>query len=404
MKKIIIGAVCLILALATGIFLYTKKSDEAEYKTAKVERGDIVSSVSATGNLAAVVTVQVGTQVSGTIQKLFVDFNSPVKKGQTIAQIDPALFNAQVEQSHGNYLNAQANLQKARSDQIDAKRTLERNRQLLKDGIVSQSDFDAAETKFEETNAGVKGAEGSVKQTRGSYSQALTNLKYSTIKSPVDGIVVSRNVDVGQTVAASFQTPTLFTIAQDLTKMEIDTSVDEADISRVKEGQLVTFTVDAYPDSRFSGKVSQIRNSPVITQNVVTYVVIVSVDNRDLKLKPGMTANVSIETARKDNVLKVPSAALRFRPKDGKEARKGGDEKSGPPRQRGGKKEGTQTVYLLGSGNKPVPVRVQTALSNDGQVEVMEGSLKEGDRVIVEQVTAKKKGDSSGRPPMGPRF
>jgi HlyD family secretion protein len=404
MKKIIIGAVCLILVLATGIFLYTRKSDEAQFKTAKVERGDIVSTVSATGNLAAVVTVQVGTQVSGTIQKLFVDFNSPVKKGQTIAQIDPALFNAQVDQSHGNYLNAQANLLKAKSDLVDSKRTLERNRQLLKDGIVSQSDFDAAETKFEEATAGVKGAEGSVKQTMGAYSQALTNLKYSTIKSPVDGIVVSRNVDVGQTVAASFQTPTLFTIAQDLTKMEIDTSVDEADISRVKEGQPVTFTVDAYPDSRFSGTVSQIRNSPVITQNVVTYVVIVSVDNRDLKLKPGMTANVSIETARKDNVLKVPSAALRFKPKDSKEAKKARGEKSGATRQRGGKKDGSQTVYMLGTDKKPVPVKIKTGLSNDGQVEVVEGNLKENDELIVEQMSAQKKAATTGGGPMGPRF
>ncbi|HTY20287.1 MAG TPA: efflux RND transporter periplasmic adaptor subunit, partial [Geobacteraceae bacterium] len=258
MRKIVISALIVIAVVATGIYLYSKKTAEAQYKTARVERGDIVSIVSATGNLAAVVTVQVGTQVSGTIQKLFVDFNSPVKRGQTIAQIDPALFNAQVEQSHGNLINAQANLHKAKSDLVDARRTLERNRQLVKDGIVAQSDFDAAETKFEEATAGVNAAEGSVAQTRGAYSQAQTNLKYSIIKSPVDGIVVSRNVDVGQTVAASFQTPTLFTIAQDLTKMEIDTSVDEADISRVREGQPVTFTVDAYPDSHFSGKVTQI--------------------------------------------------------------------------------------------------------------------------------------------------
>src|SRR5512136_1537198 len=384
MKKIIIAGTVFAALLTVGIYLYIKKPVEATFKTARVERGDIVSTVSATGNLAAVVTVQVGTQVSGTINKLFVDFNSPVKRGQTIAQIDPALFNAQVEQSHGSYINAQANLEKAKADLIDAKRTLERNRQLLKDGIVAQSDFDAADTKYAEAAAGVKAAEGSVAQTRGAYSQAQTNLKYSIIKSPVDGIVVSRNVDVGQTVAASFQTPTLFTIAQDLTKMEIDTSVDEADISRIRVGQQVTFTVDSYPESRFKGKVTQIRNAPVITQNVVTYVVVVGVDNEELKLKPGMTANVSIETARKENVLKVPSAALRFRPKTEKETKEAKAKPAGiEPRMK--KKEVTQNVFLLGKENKPVPVPIKTGVSNDGQVEVTEGNLKENDEVIVDQ-------------------
>lgn len=401
MKKIILSAVIVSSLLAIGVYLYMNRPANSAYRTAKVMRGDIVSSVSATGNLAAVVTVEVGTQVSGTIQRLFVDFNSPVKKGQTIAQIDPALFNAQVEQSRGNYMNAQANLAKAKAGLVDAGRSLERNRQLLKDGIVSQSDFDAAETMFEEATAGVRGAEGSVAQTRGAYNQALTNLRYSTIRSPVDGIVVLRNVDVGQTVAASFQTPTLFTIAQDLTKMEINTSIDEADIGRIREGQTVTFTVDAYPESRFSGRVVQIRNSPVITQNVVTYVVIVSVDNRDLKLKPGMTANVAIETARKNNVLMVPSVALRFRPGDGKEAKKGAEKQGGA---RGAKVEGDRTVYIPGKDNRPVPVRIKTGLSNDGQVEVAGGELKESDKVIVEQITAKKKSDAGSRPPMGPRF
>jgi HlyD family secretion protein len=406
MKKIIVVAVIVIAALGAGIYFYGRKPQTPTYKTAKVERGDIVSAVAATGNLAAVVTVQVGTQVSGTIQKLFVDFNSKVSKGQAIAQIDPALFSAQVEQSRGNYLSAQAGLEKAKADLIDAKRTLERNRQLVKDGIVAQSDFDSAETKYQEAAAAVKASEGTVAQTRGSYSQAQTNLKYSTIKSPVDGIVVSRNVDVGQTVAASFQTPTLFTIAQDLTKMEIDTSVDEADISRIRVGQPVTFTVDSYPESRFTGKVFQIRNAPIVTQNVVTYVVVVSVDNKELKLKPGMTANVSIETARKENVLKLPAAALRFRPKgakgqkDAKDAR----EKQTGADSRSKKKEGGQQVYILGADNKPVSVPIKTGVSNDGQEELVEGTLKENDEVIVEQISAQKKSGGMGSTPMGPRF
>jgi len=400
MKKIIVAAVVAVVALAAGIYFYSKKEPESVYKTAKVERGAMVSTVSATGNVAAVVTVQVGTQVSGTIQKLFVDFNSSVKKGQVIAQIDPALFNAQVEQTHGNYLTAQANLLRVTADLADAKRNLERNRQLVKDGIIAQSEFETAETRYEQAVAAVKGAEGSVIQTRGSYSQAQTNQKYSTIRSPVDGIVVSRNVDVGQTVAASFQTPTLFTIAQDLTKMQIDTSVDEADISRVKVGQPVTFTVDSYPENRFAGQVTQIRNAPIITQNVVTYVVVVGVDNRDMKLKPGMTANIAIETAHKDDVLKIPSAALRFKPKVAKEAKV----KPAGTEQRRTKKEAGQLVHILGQGNKPAPVPVKTGINSDGQVEVVEGNLKENDEVIVEQVLPKQKEGAGTRNPMGPRF
>lgn len=402
MKKIIIPTAAIILVAAVIAFFTLKKGPAATYRTAPVERGDIVASVSATGNLAAVVTVQVGTQVSGTIQKLFVDFNSPVKKGQVIAQIDPSLFAAQVEQTRGSFLAAQANLLKAKADLNDARRSLERSRQLLKDGIIAQSDFDTAETRYDQAAATVKAAEGTVAQTRGSFSQTATNLRYATIRSPVDGIVVSRNVDVGQTVAASFQTPTLFTIAQDLTRMEIDTSVDEADISRIKVGQQVTFTVDAYPENQFRGSVRQVRNAPVVTQNVVTYVVVIDVDNKDMKLKPGMTANVSIETARKDNVLKLPAAALRFRPKAGKEA-KGKPGTAAAPRKM--KQEAGQQVYMLSQENKPVPVPVKTGISNDGQVEMLEGNIKENDEVIVEQVaSSQKKPDGMGSRPMGPRF
>ena len=408
MKKTIIAVGIIIIALAAGLYYYSKRPQPPMYKTAKVERGDMVATVSATGNVAAVVTVQVGTQVSGTIQKLFVDFNSQVKKGQTIAQIDPSLFNAQVQQSHGNYLNAQANLQKAKADVADTKRTLERNRQLVKEGIIAQSDFDTAETKYEQALASANATEGSIIQTRGAYSQAQTNLKYATIKSPVNGTVVSRNVDVGQTVAASFQTPTLFTIAQDLTKMEIDTSVDEADISRVQLGQPVSFTVDSYPETRFAGKVVQIRNAPITTQNVVTYVVVVGVDNKDLKLKPGMTANVSIETSRKENVVKLPAAALRFRPKGAKgmQASKATREKpaTGTEPRKMKKEAGQQQVFVLGPENKPVAVKIRTGISSDGQVELVEGNLKENDEVIVEQITAQKKPGGMGGPPMGPRF
>ncbi|RII28994.1 MAG: efflux RND transporter periplasmic adaptor subunit [Geobacter sp.] len=399
MKKILIPAAAIILVAAVIAFFTLKKEPAVTYKTAPIERGNIVASVSATGNLAAVVTVQVGTQVSGTIMKLFVDFNSPVKKGQVIAQIDPSLFAAQVEQTRGNFLAAQANLLKAKADLNDARRSLERSRQLIKDGIVAQSDFDTAENRYEQAAATVKAAEGTVAQTRGSFSQAGTNLRYATIRSPVDGIVVSRNVDVGQTVAASFQTPTLFTIAQDLTRMEIDTSVDEADISQVKVGQPVTFTVDAYPENRFKGTVRQVRSAPVVAQNVVTYVVVIDVDNKDMKLKPGMTANVSIETARKDNVLILPAAALRFKPKAVKDAK---GKPGAPTAPRKMKKEASQQVFILSQENKPVPVK--TGINNDGQVEILEGNLKENDGVIVEQTTPQKKSGGMGGAPMGPRF
>ena len=419
-KYLIILAVTILIATIVGYFFY-KRTPEVSYKTAKIERGPIVSTVAATGNLSAVTTVQVGTQVSGTIQKLYVDFNSRVKKGQAIAEIDPSLFNASVEQSQGNYLSAEANLQKAKVALADAERTFNRNKKMLTDGIISQGDFDAAETALQSSKAAVKGAEGALAQTRGSLMQSKTNLRYSTIRSPVDGVVISRAIDVGQTVAASFQTPTLFTIAQDLTKMQIEVSVDEADISRIKLHQKASFTVDSYPEQTFRGKVVQIRTAPVITQNVVTYVVVVNVDNSDMKLKPGMTANVSVEVAKNNDVLKLPPAALRFKPKskgdDAKErgnGERGGDSSQRPVggggSQGGGKggpgkgKGGGQQVYILKDG-KPVATQVKTGIANNSSIELIESTLKEGDEVITEQIggEAKKKAGASSSP-MGPRF
>jgi HlyD family secretion protein len=419
-KKIAGMVVALLVAAGVGSYFYFKTPPKAQFKTLKVERGSIVSTVSATGTLNAVVTVQVGTQVSGTLAKLYVDFNSQVKKGQPIAQIDPALFTSAVEQARGNALNAEANLGKARVTTADAKRTLGRNKQLVEQGIVAQSDVDTAQTAYDSALLGIRSAEASVMQTRGALKQAETNLNYSTIRSPVDGIVVSRTVDVGQTVAASFQTPTLFTIAQDLTKMQIDTSVDESDISRVKVGQPATFTVDAYPEQQFTGEVVQIRNAPIVTQNVVTYVTVIGVSNKDLKLKPGMTANVAVQTQKKDDVLKIPSAALRFKLKPGKDE-KGAkpaarDEKSARPAKgapdssvAAGKGPGAPTakktgqrVYLSRGEAAPAVMSVTTGISDGSFVELVAGDLKENDEVIVEQITqAKKPGMGS---PMGPRF
>lgn len=416
-KYLIILSVIIAIAAVTGYFFY-KRTPEIRYKTAKIEHGTIASTVAATGNLSAVTTVQVGTQVSGTIQKLYADFNSRVKKGQAIAEIDPSLFNASVEQSQGNFLSADANLQKARVTLADAERTLLRNKKLLADGIISQSDYDVTETALQSAKASVKAAEGSVAQSRGALMQSRTNLRYSVIRSPVDGVVISRAVDVGQTVAASFSTPTLFTIAKDLTKMQIEVSVDEADISRIVLDQKASFTVDSYPEQTFRGKVVQIRSAPVITQNVVTYVVVVNVDNSDMKLKPGMTANVSIEVAKKDDVLKLPPAALRFKPKTkGDEAKtRGSGEKNGASMQRpttgagtpgsgkpGSRKGGNgQQVYIL-KDNKPAAVTIKTGIANNSSIELVEGTLKEGDEVIIEQIggdSVKKKaaGSPMGRP------
>ena len=416
-KYLIILAVIILVCGVTGYFFYTR-APEVSYRTAVIERGTIVSTVAATGNLSAVTTVQVGTQVSGTIQKLYVDFNSRVKKGQPIAEIDPSLFNASVTQAQGSYLSAEANLQKARVTLADAVRTFKRYKKMLADGIISQGDFDATETAVQSSAAAVKAAEGALAQSRGSLMQAKTNLRYSVIRSPVDGVVISRAIDVGQTVAASFSTPTLFTIAQDLTKMQIEVSADEADISRIQLDQDASFTVDSYPEQTFRGKVIQIRSAPVITQNVVTYVVVVNVNNSDLKLKPGMTANVSIEVAKKVDALKLPPAALRFKPKSkGDEATsKGGGERKSAGAQRpaagatdhgggrpGGRKGGsTLQVYLLREGN-PVAVPVKTGIANNSSIELVESTLKEGDEVIVEQIggdSGKKKSASSsmGRP------
>ena len=260
-------------------------------------RGDLRAAVTATGTVSAVTTVLVGTQVSGTVKELFVDFNSPVKKGQLLAQIDPALSEARVAQAKANLQAAEANVQKAEVALQDATRTLERNRTLFAKNYIARSDLDTAETSQLSAQAQLNAAKAQVEQNRAALQQEETNLRYTRILSPVDGVVISRNVDIGQTVAASFQTPTLFSIAQDLTRMQIDTNVDEADIGRIRVGQTVQFTVDAYPDVQFPGKVSEIRNAPITVQNVVTYDVVIKVANPEHKLKPGMTANVSIITA-----------------------------------------------------------------------------------------------------------
>jgi len=383
MKKVlIVSAVVIILAL-TAYFFLRGNNNEPQFRTEKVVKGDVVMAVTATGTVNPVTTVLVGTQVSGTIKEIYVDYNSPVRKGQLIARIDPTLFEAQVEQAKANLLSAQANLVKATATRIDAKRTMDRNKELFSKNLIARSDLDTAETNNDTDVALESAAKSQIAQTKAALKLVDTNLQYTRIISPVDGVVISRNVDVGQTVAASFQTPTLFTIAQDLTKMQIDTSVDESDIGNIKVGQDVEFIVDAYPDSTFKGRVWQIRNAPITVQNVVTYDVVIKVDNPELKLKPGMTANVSIIISTKKDVLKIPNAVLRFRLSE-----KGAQtsEKKGPG------------VWILEKG-KPRRVSVTAGISDGSFTELLSGDIREGQELIVESLV---KAKASG--PAGPRM
>ena len=383
MKKILIGIAIVIVLGIVAFFAFRKKENGLNFRTEKISKGDIVETVTASGNVNAVTTVLVGTQVSGTIKTIYADFNSPVKKGQLIAQIDPAIFEAQVEQARANLLFAKANLEKADASFIDAKRTMERNKALFSKDLIARSEVDTAETNYETAKAQINASKAQVAQSEASLKVAETNLRYTRIISPVNGIVVSRNVDVGQTVAASFQTPTLFTIAQDLTKMQIDTNVAEADIGKVKQGQDVEFNVDAYPGVIFKGRVSQVRNAPINVQNVITYDAVILVGNPELKLKPGMTANVSIIILAKKDILRIPNAALRFSmPDKDKDKNKKAQQKG--PGQKGA------SVWIIENG-KPKRISISTGVSDGSYTELISGEIKEGQEVIVESLKTKQK-------------
>lgn len=396
---IVIGA----LLLIAFVVRHLRTNGAVTYQTANVTKGPITQAVTATGTLNPVLNVQVGSQVSGNISKLFADFNSQVKAGQVVAQIDPALFQATVTQAEGDLANAQAALELAR---INAKRTQD----LFARKTSAQADVDQAMATLHQAEANVK-----IKQ--GALDKAKADLDHCTITSPIDGVVISRSVDVGQTVAASLQAPVIFQIANDLTKMQIDSNVAEADVGVVQVGQDVDFTVDAFPTQTFRGKVVQVRNAPITVQNVVTYDTVIGVSNPDLKLKPGMTANVSIVAARKDNVLQIKNAALRYRPAEAGAAEMG----SRPPSSRGGRGAGLpagasakaggrertsseRTVYVLSFG-QPKPVQIKTGISDGVVTEVVEG-LKEGDRVVTAEMAAKSQPASTPANPFsgGRRF
>ena len=426
-KKYVIPIGVLLFVILVGGLLFFRligqRGSNQKFWTVRLERGEISSIVTAAGTINPVITVLVGSQVSGTIKALYADFNSRVKEGQVIAQIDPAIFEAQVEQgranvlsAQANLLNAQANLQNAKANLaktevsvLDTKRTLDRNKPLLERNVIAQATLDTAQANYdtavaqrdvakaqvESAKSQVESSRAQLEQTKATLKVAETNLRYTTIRSPVNGIVISRNVDVGQTVAASLQAPTLFTIAKDLTQMQVDTNVSEADVGRVAAGQEATFTVDAYPEKTFPGKVSEIRNAPITIQNVVTYDVVIQVDNKDLKLKPGMTANVSVLIEHKERILKIPNAALRFRPKLAKREEIGTKKKeTSQPQSRAPSSDLSQgrpgRVWVLSPEGKPMLVSITVGITNGTFSEMIAGDLKEGREVIVEEISDKK--------------
>ncbi|HYL23436.1 MAG TPA: efflux RND transporter periplasmic adaptor subunit [Burkholderiales bacterium] len=387
---------------------FTRK-DQPQYFTAKVERGSVRDVVDATGTINAVTTVLVGSQISGRIAKLSADFNSVVRKGQVIAEIDPALFEgallqavADLKSAQVNVLAARANLDKAKSLHLQAKADYERAATLSKqDSIAMQAvdlakaTYDAAAATVEASVAAVQQAEAQVSQKEGAVAVARTNLEYTVIRSPINGTVVARNVDVGQTVAASLQAPTLFTIAQDLTKMQVYAKTDETNVGKVRAGRPVTFKVDAFPKDTFKGVVSQVRMNPVTVQNVVNYDAIIDFDNPELKLFPGMTAYVTIPVASAENVLKIPNGALRYTPRLSKAAL---EELQANP---GIEAESGIVVWKLRPDNSVDPVRLALGITDHSYTvvaKVLSGDLREGDDLITGAVPSKR---DSGAPPAG---
>ncbi|MGH7923144.1 MAG: efflux RND transporter periplasmic adaptor subunit [Candidatus Binatus sp.] len=366
------------LVVVTGWYSFSGDAAAPKIVTAKVTEGPIVRSVTATGTVNPVITVQVGTYVSGPITAIYADYNAPVKKGQPIAKIDPRPYQVTLDIAHATLANSKAELGKDTADLNYKKITYQRNLELYKANAVSKDTVDSAYSAWQMDVAQVKLDQANIQQQTANVAAAEVNLNYTNIVSPVDGTVVSRNVDVGQTVAASFQTPTLFLIAQDLTKMQVDANVSESDIGYVKAGQKATFRVDAFPDRDFEGTVAQVRQAPITVQNVVTYDVVVSVENPELLLKPGMTANVNVVTASKGSVVRVPIDALRFAPPGQPPADSAAID--GAP--------GRQTRVWVLDGRKVTPVTITTGLSDGTWVEVADGNLRPGDRVVKDEIRA----------------
>jgi len=409
---LIVGAVAL-GAAGIGAYWFLKGGDQqANYKLAKIEKGPLTAAVAAAGTLNPVSAVQVGSQISGQIKEILVDFNSPVKAGQLVARIDPETYQYKVRQAEADLeaTRSAVNVQRAQAYQAqvnlaEAERDFERKTLLVEKKFMSAADrdkakttLDAARAQLQLTEAQVKNSESVVSQREAQLAQARVDLARTEIRSPVDGVVVKRSIEPGQTVAASLQAPELFIIARDLTDMQVETSIDEADVGRVRIGQKATFTVDAFPNRSFQGEVRQVRKAATVVSNVVTYTVIVSAANPEMTLLPGMTANVRISTAQKDGVLKVANAALRFKPgsDEGKPASPPGNARPATSAVKGGSR-----LWVVGDGGKPRPITVQTGITDGTSTEVSGEGVSEGMEVIVgTTATAASKPAMAGGPRM----
>lgn len=439
-KKIIISAAILVIiaGVVLALSLFSRnKNDISKYEKKVLDKGDIEALVITTGSLNPVTTVDVGSQVSGRIDKLYVDYNSQVKEGQVIAELDQSQFITRVKQNEANYQSAEASLEKAKITLENTKKKYDRALNLFEKDLISFEEKETIETQYYSARADIQSSEAKLEQAESQLDSSKVDLTYTIIRSPIDGVVINRRVNIGQTVAASFQAPVLFQIANDLSKMQVECSVDEADIGKVKEGQKVRFTVDAFPNENFTGKVSQVRYSPEIVQNVVTYTTIVEVNNPEMKLRPGMTATVSVVTGEAKNVLRVPNSALRFNPslspeemqelmesmrqemrerrggssqpegtRPGGDAQRQGAQRPGSGQQASGRRgfgmQGAQMrnfarVWMEDENGKLKMAFVRTGVTDNSYTEVVSGNLKEGQLVITGETSKQEDRSSSSR-------
>ncbi len=395
------GLAALVVLIAIGaVWWLSSAGGKIRYSTAAVTRGDVTRAVVATGTVNPVLTIIVGSYVSGTIQDVQCDFNTQVKQGQVCAKIDPRPYQTVVDQNRANLTVAQAQLEKDKANLSYTETVYDRNSRLALTKAVSQDTLDNAKSALDQARAQIGVDQATIQLRQAQLEAADVNLGYTNIVSPVNGTVVARNVTIGQTVAASFQTPTLFLIATDLTKMQVDTNVSESDIGGIKDGNKAYFTVDAFPNRNFQGKVSQVRQSPQTLQNVVTYDVVVSVDNDDLALKPGMTAASRIVTDERKGVLRVPSQALRFVPSGAATRASGRPAGATAPGSQAAAPSNQGAVYVLRDG-KSVKVPVTVGLDDDSHAEIVKGELQQGERVII---TTQRAGAANNRPATGPRL
>jgi len=378
-KKYIIGLVIILAIVLISSTVFKKTT--TKYITKEIKKDTIIQYVEASGTIKPVNTIEVGTQVSGTVAKIYVDYNSVVKKGDLLAELDPSLFQANVDQSEAKLRNAKAAYSKAQSSLNYKKNNYQRYKHLYEKNYVSRDDVELAQANYLQAKAEVDAARAEVSAASASLNNNLTNLSYSKITSPVDGTVISREVDVGQTVAASFNTPTLFEVAKDLTKMQIETSVSEADIGKIKVGQVANYTLDGYQDKVFKGEVTQVRLASTTTNNVVTYTVIISVDNSEGFVIPGMSANVSVIVGEVHDVLCVENKALKFTPSDNKE------------------KFDKQGIWILKNG-VPKRYNIELGLSDDNKTQIISSEITENDKVIISENTKKSNAAKGGRRPI----